>query len=136
MKYYIHPYLVANYYKMVEFRRALNPVIFNQTDLMYIDRMAILGNDPDILVLRPLLDYDKTKTYDFNQLIEARVRDFVDLSEERNQPLQLLWSGGIDSTSIYCALMTYMKNPKDLVILGNTAASREYPNLLYLLANV
>lgn len=129
MKYYIHPYLVTNYAKMVEFRRALDPSLIGPNDLMYIDRMAILGNDPDILVLQPLLDYDKTKTYDFNQLIEARVREFVDLSKERNQPLQLLWSGGIDSTSIYCALMTYMKNPEELVILSNTVASREYPKL-------
>jgi hypothetical protein len=129
MKYYIHPYLVTNYPKIVEFKQALNPIIFNQTDLMYIDRMAIFGTDPNIVVLQPLLDYDKTKTYDFNQLIEARVREFVDLSKERNQPLQLLWSGGIDSTSIYCALMTYMKNPEDLIILSNTIAFREYPNL-------
>jgi hypothetical protein len=114
---------------MVEFRRALDPIIFDETDLMYIDRMAILGTDPDIIVLQPLLDYDKTKTYDFNQLIEARVRELVNLSNERNQPLQLLWSGGIDSTSIYCALMTYMQNPEDLIILSNTTSSREYPNL-------
>ena len=129
MKYYIHPYLVTNYPKMVEFRRALDPIIFEPTDLMYIDRMAILGNDPDILVLQPLLDYDKTKTYDFNQLIESRVQELVDLSNQRNQPLQLMWSGGIDSTSIYCALMTYMQNPEDLIILSNTTASKEYPNL-------
>ena len=129
MKYYIHPYLVTNYSKMVEFRRALDPIIFEPTDLMYIDRMAILGNDPDIVVLQPLLDYDKTKTYNFNQLIESRVRELVDLSNERNQPLQLLWSGGIDSTSIYCALMTYMQNPEDLIILSNTTSFSEYPKL-------
>ena len=129
MKYYIHPYLVANYSKMVEFRRALNPGIFNEQDLMYIDRMAIFGNDPNIIVLQPLNDFDKTQVYDFNQLVETRVKQLISLSKQRNEPLQLMWSGGIDSTSIYCALMTYLENPQNLIIIGNKNSSVEYPDL-------
>jgi hypothetical protein len=129
MKYYIHPNLVANYSKMVEFRRALNPGIFNEQDLMYIDRTGIFGNDTDIIVLQPLNDFDKTKTYDFNQLVETRAKELISLSKQRNEPLQLMWSGGIDSTSIYCALMTYLENPQDLIILGNKNSVVEYPDL-------
>jgi hypothetical protein len=129
MKYYTHPYLLANYTKMVEFRRALNPVIFKEQDLLYVDRLGILDNDPNIIVLQPLNDFDKTKTYDFNQLVENRVREFINLSKQRNEPLQLMWSGGIDSTSIYCALMTYIENPQDLIIVGNNNSIEEYPKL-------
>jgi hypothetical protein len=114
---------------MVEFRRALNPGIFNEQDLMYIDRMAIFGNDPDIIVLQPLNDFDKTQVYDFNQLVETRVKELISLSKQRNEPLQLMWSGGIDSTSIYCALMTYLENPQNLIIIGNKNSSVEYPDL-------
>jgi ribosomal protein S17E len=129
MKYYTHPYLLANYPKMVEFRRAIKLNVFTRKDLYSVDRMGIIGNDPDIIVIQPLLNYDSSHKYDFDTLIESRAKELIELSNTRNVPIYLMWSGGIDSTSVYCAIKKYLTDNKKLVILCNKNSIKEYPEL-------
>ena len=130
MKYYYHIYLTANHIPMVNFRRAFRPDVFNDfTFLYFVDRMNIIGNDANIEVMQPIENYDITKKYNFNQLVEDRALELIELSNQRNVPIQLMWSGGIDSTSVYCALKMHLKNPNQLIILGNDNSRREYPKL-------
>jgi len=129
MKYYTHPYLLANYPKMVEFRRAIKLNVFTKKDLYSVDRMGIIGNDPDIIVIQPVLNYDSSRKYDFDILIESRAKELIELSNTRNIPIYLMWSGGIDSTSVYCAIKKHLTDNKKLVILCNKNSIKEYPEL-------
>jgi hypothetical protein len=130
MKYYINPCITANHQPMVEFRTALRPELFNNfVILSFVDRMNIIGNSSDIEVIQPIQNYDPKQTYNFDQLIRDRVLELINISNQKNVPIQLMWSGGIDSTSIYCALKMHMTNPDQLVILGNKKSIEGYPKL-------
>jgi len=69
----------------------------------------------------------RTMSHSFADLCEIRAQEFADIAERDNCSINLMWSGGIDST---VAIVSLLKNPiarKRLHVLMSQKSINEYP---------
>ena len=92
-----------------------------------IDRTKTLdhGFPYEVLDRIPELD-DRAKPFD--QLCDQRASEIVREARRRNAKINLLWSGGIDSTTACVALMRACRDqPKQLRVVLSKESRKEYP---------
>ena len=87
-----------------------------------VDRTETLTNRFKYRVLSPIPEIPSTFTKSFNDICFERAQEIVDLG----QPISVMWSGGIDSTT---ALTTLMQTalPEQITVLFEPRSLKEYP---------
>ena len=87
-----------------------------------VDRTGTLSNRFKYRVLSPIPEIPSTFTKSFNDICFERAQEIVDLG----QPISVMWSGGIDSTT---ALTTLMQTalPEQITVLFEPRSLKEYP---------
>ena len=50
---------------------------------------------------------------------------------KKYEKIAVLWSGGVDSTTIICSLLMVGHNPKDLIVVCSENSKEEYPEFFY-----
>ena len=74
----------------------------------------IIDQIPEIASLRPNID----------EIMLQKAQEILDLAEERNQKVLVLWSGGIDSTAALLALLELCgEDSPDIITLGSSHGS-------------
>ena len=74
-----------------------------------IDRTETLDFGFKYKVLDPLPSLtDGLDFMDFEQLIKGRANDAARMASDMNRPINVLWSGGIDSTAVLIAMIQEM----------------------------
>jgi len=74
----------------------------------------IIDQIPEIASLRPNID----------EIMLQKAQEILDLAEERNQKILVLWSGGIDSTAALLALLELCgEDSPDIITLGSSHGS-------------
>jgi len=68
----------------------------------------------------------------FDVIVNNRVSELIQLSSKLKKPLVLLWSGGIDSTTIFCALLN---SGCEFTVASTDGSAGEYPLLHAKLTN-
>ena len=94
-----------------------------------IDRTGTLDQGFDYLPLDPI-PIPTAKRQTFAELCELEAAEIIALATDRGMPIQVLWSGGIDSTAALIALMKVAEAQgcQDRIkILLSTASIHEYP---------
>eukprot|EP01023_Acetabularia_acetabulum_P019338 TRINITY_DN1983_c0_g1_i12.p1 TRINITY_DN1983_c0_g1~~TRINITY_DN1983_c0_g1_i12.p1 ORF type:complete len:735 (-),score=58.08 TRINITY_DN1983_c0_g1_i12:153-2117(-) len=113
---------------------------FGKVDFLYlmesffgyplIDRTHTLNTNLKVKVLDaiPEFDYDFSKS--LNQICLERAQEIMDIANTQNKKIQILWSGGIDSTAVIIAFLTLF--PEEVIknkleVLYTEASIQEYP---------
>ena len=88
-----------------------------------LDRTGHFHSLDNITVLQPWQQPDPS--LDFNSLCQQRVQDIINLDKKIN----LLWSGGADSTLVLLLLRQQGIDPGQLCVLGSTDSMNTNPAL-------
>ena len=83
------------------------------------------NTDLHLLPLEPVMQVPrKTKPARFEELVDARAKELMQLAEQANKQCIVLWSGGIDST---CTLAAMIKQGADVAVAMNAHSVYENP---------
>ena len=101
-----------------------------------LDRTGTLDSGFDANIIDPI---EKTLQHSpisssFEELCDLRAQEIVEEASTSHRPIQLLWSGGIDSTVALIALMKVLKQQKSvdrLQVLCSVESISEYPAFFY-----
>lgn len=89
------------------------------------DRFNILNPTSNILWIPDAEEKPTISTSSITDLVDARATEIIKNNEDKENPIVVSWSGGVDSTSIVCALL---KNGcKNFKVVFTEASIEEYP---------
>lgn len=88
----------------------------------FIDRSSTIRMPFNMSIGRPWIKFDS-----INYTLEETFLQQVKKLESKSIPINILWSGGIDSTAVVVAFLKHSSNLKNVRILYSTASMKENP---------
>lgn len=101
-----------------------------------IDRTGVLKRSVAVRVLDPIPPMLQDFNMTISQVCEQRARDIFERAEAEGRSIEVLWSGGIDSTSLVVALLRVgsLRDLSRVTIVYTKASEKEYPLFKRLIA--
>jgi len=125
---YIRPKVVFRHRSFLGYKiRPEYAVSCRSLSIAYTDRTQTLDFGFPYSVLDPLPDFNQPFELSFRDLADQRAHELLALSEKRNEPLVVFWSGGIDSTLVLTVLIQAGADRSNLRILYSDSSIEEYP---------